>query len=85
MELRALGRSDIKVSAVGLGVMTFGAQTQEDDAFRRFMEEKETKRRLRIERERNEAERTRLQALNPPLPAVKPPDAQPGDGDLVKT
>jgi aryl-alcohol dehydrogenase-like predicted oxidoreductase len=36
VELRALGRSDIKVSAVGLGVMTFGAQTQEDDAFRQL-------------------------------------------------
>src|ERR1700756_3239083 len=36
MDLRPLGRSDIRVSAVGLGVMTFGAQTQEDDAFRQL-------------------------------------------------
>jgi len=31
-----LGRSDIRVSAVGLGVMTFGAQTAEEDAFRQL-------------------------------------------------
>lgn len=36
MDLRALGRSDIRVSAVGLGVMTFGGQTPEDDAFRQL-------------------------------------------------
>jgi aryl-alcohol dehydrogenase-like predicted oxidoreductase len=36
MELRPLGRSDIRVSALGLGVMTFGAQTPEDDAFRQL-------------------------------------------------
>jgi aryl-alcohol dehydrogenase-like predicted oxidoreductase len=34
LELRALGRSDIQVSAIGLGVMNFGAQTAEADAFR---------------------------------------------------
>lgn len=33
MELRRLGRSDLEVSATGLGVMNFGAQTGEDDAF----------------------------------------------------
>jgi aryl-alcohol dehydrogenase-like predicted oxidoreductase len=36
LELRQLGRSDIRVSAMGLGVMTFGAQTPEDDAFRQL-------------------------------------------------
>jgi aryl-alcohol dehydrogenase-like predicted oxidoreductase len=36
MELRPLGRSDIRVSAMGLGVMTFGSQTLEDDAFRQL-------------------------------------------------
>jgi aryl-alcohol dehydrogenase-like predicted oxidoreductase len=36
LELRQLGRSDIRVSAAGLGVMTFGAQTGEDDAFRQL-------------------------------------------------
>jgi aryl-alcohol dehydrogenase-like predicted oxidoreductase len=36
MEHRPLGRSGVKVSAVGLGVMTFGAQTSEDDAFRQL-------------------------------------------------
>ncbi len=33
MEYRPLGRSNIQVSSVGLGVMTFGAQTKEKDAF----------------------------------------------------
>jgi aryl-alcohol dehydrogenase-like predicted oxidoreductase len=36
VELRPLGRSDLRVSAFGLGVMTFGAQTGEDDAFRQM-------------------------------------------------
>jgi aryl-alcohol dehydrogenase-like predicted oxidoreductase len=32
-ELRNLGRTDLKVSAAGLGVMTFGAKTAQADAF----------------------------------------------------
>ncbi len=36
MEYRPLGRSGMKASAVGLGVMTFGAQTGEEDAFRQL-------------------------------------------------
>lgn len=34
MELRLLGRTDIRVSAVGLGVMNFGGQTAESDGVR---------------------------------------------------
>ncbi len=33
MEMRPLGRSDLKVSAAALGVMTFGSQTDEAEAF----------------------------------------------------
>lgn len=36
MEYRDLGRSGLKVSAFGLGVMTFGGQTPEDDAMRQL-------------------------------------------------
>lgn len=36
MEYRALGHSNLKVSAVGLGVMTFGSQTSEEDAFKQM-------------------------------------------------
>ena len=36
MEYRELGRSGIRVSAFGLGAMTFGGQTPEDDAMRQL-------------------------------------------------
>jgi aryl-alcohol dehydrogenase-like predicted oxidoreductase len=36
VEYNRLGRSELQVSAVGLGVMTFGAQTPQDDAFRQL-------------------------------------------------
>ena len=36
MEYRKLGNSGIEVSAYGLGVMTFGGQTPEDDAMRQM-------------------------------------------------
>jgi aryl-alcohol dehydrogenase-like predicted oxidoreductase len=36
VDYRALGRSGIQVSAFGLGVMTFGGQTPEDDALRQL-------------------------------------------------
>lgn len=36
MDYRTLGRSGLKVSAYGLGVMTFGGQTPEEDAMRQM-------------------------------------------------
>lgn len=36
MEYRKLGDSNLKVSAVGLGTMTFGAQTSESEAFKQL-------------------------------------------------
>jgi aryl-alcohol dehydrogenase-like predicted oxidoreductase len=36
LDYRDLGRSGLKVSAFGLGVMTFGGQTPEDDALRQL-------------------------------------------------
>jgi len=36
LEYRELGRSGLKVSAYGLGVMTYGGQTPEDDALRQL-------------------------------------------------
>lgn len=55
-----------------LGLVLPSKVVREDDAFRQFMHDKETKRRLRIQREREEAERARLKVLNPP-PVVKIP------------
>lgn len=36
MQYRKLGRTGIDISAFGLGIMTFGGQTAEDDAFRQL-------------------------------------------------
>jgi aryl-alcohol dehydrogenase-like predicted oxidoreductase len=36
VEVRRLGRTDVAVSAVGLGVMTFGAKTTEEEAHRQL-------------------------------------------------
>lgn len=36
MNYNQLGRTGVEVSSVGLGVMTYGAQTPEDDAFRQM-------------------------------------------------
>ena len=36
IELRTLGRTDLRVSAAALGVMTFGAKTSRTDAFRQL-------------------------------------------------
>lgn len=36
LEYRQLGKAGLEVSAFGLGVMTFGGQTPEDDAFRQL-------------------------------------------------
>ena len=36
MQTRKLGHSGLDVSAYGLGVMTFGGQTPEADAFRQM-------------------------------------------------
>jgi len=63
----------IDPSNPSLGFVAPSAVVRDDDAFRRFMEDKEKKRRLRLERERQEAEQARYQAENPPPPEpVKP-------------
>ena len=55
-----------------LGLVPPSRVVREDDAFRQFMEEKETKRRIRVQREAEEAERARREALNPaPPPTAK--------------
>jgi hypothetical protein len=55
-----------------LGLVLPSKIIREDNAFRQFMEDKEMKRRLRIQREREEAERAHQEAVNPP-PIVKTP------------
>jgi hypothetical protein len=54
-----------------LGFVAPTRVTREDDAFRQFMHDKETRRRVRVERERKEAEAARLAALNPPEEVVR--------------
>jgi hypothetical protein len=63
----------IDPSNPALGFIAPSRIVREDDGFRQFMEDKEAKRRARIERERQEAERARYEALNPPPPPPPPP------------
>jgi hypothetical protein len=56
----------------GLGLVPSDRVVQEDEAFRQFMEDKETKRRLRVERERQEERERVRQELNPPSPLESP-------------
>jgi hypothetical protein len=58
----------IDPSNPALGFIAPSRIVREDDGFRQFMDDKEAKRRARIERERQEAERARYEALNPPPP-----------------
>src|SRR5579859_270747 len=48
-----------------LGFIAPNRVVREDDAFRQFLEDKENRRRLRVERERQELERKKFEALNP--------------------
>ena len=61
----------IDPSNPSLGFVAPTRVTREDDAFRQFMHDKETRRRTRVERERKEAEAARLAALNPPEEVVR--------------
>jgi hypothetical protein len=57
-----------------LGIVPPSKVIREDDAFRKFLEDKDQKRLLRIERELREAEQARLQTHNPSSPPTgKPP------------
>ena len=52
-----------------LGFVPTNRIVREDDAFRHFLEDKEMKRKRRIERDHQDLERKKLEALNPPEPA----------------
>src|SRR5436190_3243582 len=54
-----------------LGLVLPSKIIREDDSFRQFMEDKETKRRARIQREREEAELRCQKALNPHPQVIK--------------
>jgi len=56
----------IDPSNPSLGFVAPSRITREDDAFRQFMHDKETRRRARVDREAREGEEARLRALHPP-------------------
>jgi hypothetical protein len=60
-----------------LGFVPANRIVREDDAFRQFLQDKEKKRRLRVERERQDLERQKLESLNPSPAAADSPDTKP--------